>query len=119
MKQIGKLSASGCSQMLSLAMISSASNTILEELGTILKIKSFKDKAKVKSIKSQNSLYISIFEEKYNADIVEDESPDKDFQFSSAPSDFPLCHYLRFVHFNNLRTNMLYHQQLNRTNVPN
>ncbi len=88
MKQIGKLSASGCSQMLSLSMISSASNTILEELGTILKIKSFKDKTKVKSIKSQNSLYISIFEEKYNADIVEDESPDKDFQFSSAPSDF-------------------------------
>lgn len=88
MTQIGKLSASGCCQLLSLSMISSASNTILDELGTILKIKSFKDKAKVKSIKSQNSLYISIFEEKYYADIVEDESPDKYFQFSSAPSDF-------------------------------
>lgn len=89
MKHIGTLSDSACLQLKSTSMISSSANLILAELSTILKNKSFKNKAKAKSITSRGSIYITINEERYVAIVTDDENPDKQYQFSSSPSDVP------------------------------
>lgn len=87
MKQIGKLSASACQRLLSSASISNSSKLILEELGTILDIKKFKNKAKAKSITSRDCIYVTINEERYTASVNEEENPKEDFISSNATTD--------------------------------
>lgn len=87
MKQIGTLSASACQKLLSSAQISNSSKLILEELGTILDIKKFKDKAKAKSISSRDSIYITINEERYTANVTDEENPKEDFTYSDVSTD--------------------------------
>lgn len=87
MKQIGKLSASACQRLLSSAPISNSSKLILEELGTILDIKKFKNKARAKSITSRDCIYVTINEERYTTSINEEENPKEDFISLNATTD--------------------------------
>lgn len=87
MKRIGNLSESACSKLFSISQDSANANLILVELSTLLKIKSFKEKAKVKSIDSRDSFYITIDEDRLNARIIEKECPSQNFLFAEAPKE--------------------------------
>lgn len=87
MKLIGSLSSSACQRLLSATLISTSSKLILEELGTILNIKKFKDKAKAKTVTSCHSIYITIKEKRYTADVTEGENPAEEFISSNASTD--------------------------------
>lgn len=85
MKQIGSLSSSACSKLFSSSMVSGSTNLILAELSSILDIKSFKDKAKTKSITSRDSLYITINEKRLYASVSDEENPQEVYTFSPSP----------------------------------
>lgn len=90
MKQIGSLANSICNWLIPSVLISSQSKIFLEELGAILKIKKFKDKAKVKSVTRNDSIYLTLNEERYIASFSEGENPDKKFKLYDAPTDISI-----------------------------
>lgn len=88
MKQIGTLSKSVSERLFSSSpIISDSFQLLLEELAAILDIKSFSNKAKVKAVTTRDGIYVTITEERTNANIIEEECPGEDLLFAIASEE--------------------------------